>query len=82
MLSGRGRPAGSVHGVRVGVCPRVGLVGWLRRLAHSFGDSVCRGHAQYPAFVPDFFEVTFGLFFVSVSGHPEFAPTTQTDSYF
>ena len=77
MLSGRGRPAGSVHGVRVGVCPRVGLVGWLRWLAHTFGDGVCRGHAQYPAFVPDFFKVTFGLFFVSVSGHPEFAPTTQ-----
>ena len=52
-------------------------MGWLRWLAHTFGDGVCRGHAQYPAFVPDFFKVTFGLFFVSVSGHPEFAPTTQ-----
>ena len=29
-----------------GVRPEV----WPRRLAHPFGDSQCRGHAQHPAF--------------------------------
>ena len=33
--------------------PGVGPEGWLRRFAHPLGVAVCRGHAQYSAFVPD-----------------------------
>ena len=44
----RGR-AGSLYGVRVGVCPGVEL----RWFAHPFGGAVRRGHAQYPAFAPN-----------------------------
>ena len=32
----------------VGVCPGIGLEGWLMCLAHPFGGAVCRGYAQYP----------------------------------
>ena len=45
--------AGSLYGVRVGVCPGVRLAGWLRWSAHPFGGVVCRGRAQYPAFAPN-----------------------------
>ena len=42
----------SLYGVRVGVCPGVGLEGWLRWFAHPFGGGVCRGQSWYPAFAP------------------------------
>ena len=44
---------GGLYGVRGGVCPGMGLEGWLRCFAHPFGGGVCRGHAQYPAFAPN-----------------------------
>ena len=28
----------------VGVCPGIGLEGWLMCLAHPFGGAVCKGH--------------------------------------
>ena len=31
-----------LHGVRIRVCPGVGLDGWLRWFAHPFGGGVCR----------------------------------------
>ena len=86
--------AGSLCGVRVGVCPRVGLEGWLSCFAHPLGGVECRGHEQYPAFAPDllfllpalqkrqlgvFFFFFFGLF---VSFFPEFSPTVYARSYF
>ena len=42
-----------LYAVRVGVCPRVELEGWLRCFAHPSGGVVCRGHAQYRAFAPN-----------------------------
>ena len=36
------------------MCPGVRPEGWLRWFAHPLGGVVCRGHAQYPAFVPAF----------------------------
>ena len=48
----KGRWAGSLYGVRVGLCSGVGLERWLRWSAHPLGGAVCRGHAQYPAFPP------------------------------
>ena len=45
--------AGSLYGVRVGTGPGVGPEGCLRWLAHPFGDVVCRGHVQDPAFAPN-----------------------------
>ena len=41
----------SLHGVRVGVCPGFRPAGWLGWFAHPLGGDVCRGHAQYPAFL-------------------------------
>ena len=41
--------AGSLYGVRVGVR----LEGCLRCFAQPSGGVECRGHAQYPVFVPD-----------------------------
>ena len=35
------------------MCPGLGMEGWLRRFAHSSGGVECRGHAQYPVFVPN-----------------------------
>ena len=34
---------------------------WLRWSAHSFGDAVCRGHAQGNAFAPGASEVEAGF---------------------
>ena len=45
--------AGSLYGVRVGVCPGVGPEGWLRCFAHRFAGIERWGHVQYPAFAPD-----------------------------
>ena len=39
--------------MRVGVCPGVRPQGKLRWFAHPLDGVVCRGHTQYPAFVPD-----------------------------
>ena len=57
----------SFYGVRVEVCPGVGLEGRrLRWAAHPLGGVVCRGHAQCPAFAAGSSEVTVGfLVFVS-----------------
>ena len=41
------------HGMRIGVCPRVRPEGKLRWFANPLDGVVCRGHTQYPAFVPD-----------------------------
>ena len=35
------------------MCPGLELEGWLRWFAHSSGGVECRGHAQYPVFVPN-----------------------------
>ena len=49
--AGVGR-AGSLYGVRVGLCPGVGPEGRLRCFAHPSGGVECRVHAQYLAFAP------------------------------
>ena len=59
-----GAQAGSLYGVRVGMCPRVRPEGWLRCFAHPLGGAGCRGHAQYPAFAPSSSEVAVGVFLV------------------
>ena len=59
--------------VRVEVCSGVGSEGWLRWFAHPLGGAACRGHAQYPAFVPGSLEVAVGLFGLFLC-HLEFAP--------
>ena len=46
-LRARGQ-AGSLYGMRVGVCPK----GWLRWLTHAFGGAVCGWHAQCSATAP------------------------------
>ena len=52
----------SFYGVRVEVCPGVGLEGRrLRWAAHPLGGVVCRGHAQCPAFAPGSSEVAVGF---------------------
>ena len=56
------RWAGSLYGMRVGVCPGVGLEGWLGWFAHAFGGGVCKGYSLYPAFVPGSSEEAFGFF--------------------
>ena len=33
-------------------------MGWLKCLAHPLGGTLCRGHAQYPAFAPGPSEAT------------------------
>ena len=85
---GRGG-ACSVHGMRVGMCPGVGPEGWLRRFAHPSGGVVCRGHAQYPAFVPNTLFLLQALqkwqlgFVVSLYFlDPEFVLTVYARSYF
>ena len=50
----QGRWAGSLTGVKVGVNRWVGPGEWLRWFAHPFGGVVCRDHAQYSAFAPQF----------------------------
>ena len=40
------------------MCPGVWPVGWLKCLAHPLGGTLCRGHAQYPAFAPGPSEAT------------------------
>ena len=44
--SWRGGKAGSLFGVRVGMCPGVRPEGWLRLFAHRLGGIICRGHAH------------------------------------
>ena len=51
----------SQHGLRVEVCPGVGLEGRLRWFAHPLGHGVCRMNAQYPAFAPGSSKVAFGF---------------------
>ena len=58
--------AGSLYGVREGVCPGVRLEEELRWLAHRFHGVMCSGHAQDPAFAPSSSEVAVGLFGLSV----------------
>ena len=41
-----------LYTVRVGMFPGVGMEGWRRWFAHPVGGGVCRGHAQYPGFLP------------------------------
>ena len=53
--------AGSLYGVREGVCPGVRLEEELRWLAHRFHGVTCSGHAQDPAFAPSSSEVAVGL---------------------
>ena len=71
------------------MCPGVGLKGGSGSLPIPLW-CLCRGHAQYPAFVPNtlFFalgssEMAVGFFclFVFVSFGPEFAPTRHAHSY-
>ena len=50
---GEGRQACSLYGLSVGLGPGIRPKGWLRYSAHPSGAAECRGHAQYPAFVPD-----------------------------
>ena len=61
-------------GVRVRVCPGVRLKGQLRCFAPTFGDVVCRGLAQQPAFAPDSSEAAVGVYWSSCILCPEFAP--------
>ena len=56
--------AGTLYGVRVGVCPGVGSEAWLRWFAHPLGGGVCRGHARYAAFAPGPSEVAVGFFLI------------------
>ena len=57
-------------------------MGWFRWRAHLFGGGVCSGHAQYSAFVPGFFEATFGLFLSQYQVIQSLPQPTQTQSYF
>ena len=64
--------AGSLHGVRVGVCPELGLEGWLRCVAHPLWWCCVQGAcavphicSQHPVFAPGSSKVAvrfFGLF--------------------
>ena len=59
---------GSLYGVGVGVCPGVGLQGWLRCFAHLSGGVQCR--LSTPAFAPGSSEVAAGFFGLFVSFCP------------
>ena len=78
----------SLHGVRVGVGPRVGPKGWLRCFAHSFGDVECRGHAQQPAFAPKpllfsrLFNSGSWVFWFLCIFFSRICPNSHTPSYF
>ena len=66
--------AGSLHGVRLGVCPGVGQEGWLRWSAHPFGGVECRGHVRYPVFAPGSSEVAVRFlvfFYLAVQNMPQ-----------
>ena len=56
--------------------------GWYMWFSHPFSGVVCRGHAQYSAFVPCSSEMTTGIFGLFSSYCPEFAPTAHAYSYF
>ena len=49
---GMGQRALSLHGVRVGLCPGIGLEGWLRWFVHLFVVSNAGGRVRSPAFAP------------------------------
>ena len=68
-----------LYGVRVGVCPGVGLEEWLRCFVHPLGVTVCRGHAQYPAFAPGSSKLAVGFFGLCIFC-PEFFPTAVSFS--
>ena len=78
------------HGVRVGVCPGVRPEGELRWFAHPLDAVVCRGHTQYPAFVPDtlvFFQAlqncgSWVSWSLCISWDQKFAPTVHVPVIF
>ena len=70
-LLAQGMQVASFYWVRVGVCSEVGLEGWLRCVAHSFGG-VCAGILcstllllPTPGFCSLLFKCGFGLFWSS-----------------
>ena len=64
--------------MRIGVCPGVGLQGWLRWFAHHLSGGVCRERVQDPAFAPGPFRSGSWAFlvFLYLFGS-EFAPTVH-----
>ena len=82
LLPEDGGKACSLYGMRVGVCSRVRLEGWLRWFAHPLAGVLCRGHAQYPAFAPGSSKVAVGFFWSFSMFCPEFTLTVHTHSYF
>ena len=79
-------------GVRIGVCPGVGLARWLRWSAHPLSGIVCRGTcvvpcfpSRHPVFAPSSLEMAVELIFcrccLFVSFGPEFINCTAY-SYF
>ena len=86
---GGGWRAGSLHGVRVGVCPGLGLEGWLRGFAHPlWGWCVQRACAvphicsQHPVFAPGSSKVAVGFFGLFVAFVQNLPPTAHARSYF
>ena len=60
-LLSSGGQAGSLYGMRVGVCPGMRTEGWFRWFVHPLGSVVCRGRVQYPAFAPGTSKVAAGF---------------------
>ena len=78
-----GAQAGSLYGVRVGMCPGVRPEGWLRCFAHPLGGAGCRGACTVPCFSSQLFRSgSWGFFGLFVSFCPEFAPTAHARNYF
>ena len=81
--------AGSLYGVKTGVCPRIGLEGWLKWFAHHLGGIEgrvgctvpCFCSCQHLVFAPGSLEVAIGLFWSFCIFCP-FAPAVLAHTYF